>query len=105
MNDETVLVLAAKRAQLEHQLAALTQPPEPGIIGFGKRVGDGTSQAVERITAVSAHRNLQAMLTEVERAEEKLEEGTYGRCDVCGGEISLARIEARRWATKCVEHA
>jgi DnaK suppressor protein len=102
---DTAALLAGKRAQLERQLADLIEPPEPGSIGFGKRVGEGTSHAVERITAVSAHGPLQAMLAEVKRAEEKVVEGTYGMCDKCGVEIAPARIEARPWATKCVQHA
>jgi DnaK suppressor protein len=98
-------VLAAKRALLEEQLEGLRQPPEPGSIGFGKRVGEGTSQAVERIAAVSAEESLQAMLTEVRRAQEKLADGTYGRCDECGAEIGPERLDARPWATRCVSHA
>ena len=97
--------LATKRATLESQLEWLHQPPEPGSIGFGKRVGEGTSQAVERITAVSAEEKLQAMLTDVKRAQAKLADGTYGRCDECGAEIGAARLEARPWATRCMRHA
>ena len=105
MTHDPAAVLAAKRALLEVQLEGLHQPPEPGSIGFGKRVGEGTSHAVERITAVSAEEKLQTMLTEVKRAQEKLADGTYGRCDECGVEIGLERLEARPWATRCVSHA
>ncbi|MBN2112761.1 MAG: TraR/DksA C4-type zinc finger protein [Acidimicrobiia bacterium] len=45
------------------------------------------------------------MLTDVKRAQEKLAEGTYGRCDACGVEIAPERLEARPWATRCVDHA
>ena len=105
MADDPAAVLAAKRLLLEEQLEELHRPPDSGSIGFGKRVGEGTSQAVERIAAVSAEENLQAMLAEVRRAQEKLGEGTYGRCDECGVEIPLDRLEARPWATRCVRHA
>ena len=105
MTHEPAAVLAAKRALLEEQLEGLRQPPEPGSIGFGKRVGEGTSQAVEQIAAVSAGEKLEALLTEVKRAQEKLADGTYGRCDECGVEIGPERLEARPWATRCVSHA
>jgi DnaK suppressor protein len=105
MTHDPAAVLAARRALLEEQLEGLRQPPEPGSIGFGKRVGEGTSHAVERITAVSAEEKLQTMLTEVKRAQEKLADGTYGRCDECGVEIALERLEARPWSTRCVSHA
>ena len=98
--------LAAKRAQLEEQLAEMSAPPEElGNISFGKRVGEGTSQAVDRLSAVPAHDKLQLLLAEVTRAEEKLADGTYGRCDVCGRPIGSARLEARPWATRCIDHA
>jgi len=105
VTNDLATLLAAKRASLEGQLAELRLPPEPGSIGFGKRVGEGTSHAVERIAAVSADEKLQAMLTEVIRAQEKLAEGSYGRCDTCGVEIPPERLAARPWATRCVEHA
>ncbi len=99
-------LLAAKRAQLQEQLAAMSQPPaELGSISFGKRVGEGTSQAVDRLSAVPAHAKLQVVLAETIRAEAKIVEGSYGRCDVCDLEIAAARLEARPWATRCIEHA
>jgi DnaK suppressor protein len=104
LTHDPAVELAAKRASLEGQLEQLRRPPEPGAIGFGKRVGEGTSQAVERITAVSAEEKLQAMLTDVRRAQEKLADGTYGRCDECGDPIAPERLEARPWATRCVSH-
>jgi DnaK suppressor protein len=98
--------LAAKRVQLEEQLAEMSAPPEElGNISFGKRVGEGTSQAVDRLSAVPAHDKLQLLLAEVTRAEEKLADDTYGSCDVCGRPIGSARLEARPWATRCIDHA
>jgi RNA polymerase-binding transcription factor DksA len=97
--------LAAKRRLLEQQLAEMAAPQETGSISFGKRVGEGTSQAVDRLAAVPAHDKLQAMLAEVRRAEAKLREGSYGRCDVCAADIGADRLEARPWATRCMAHA
>jgi len=80
-------------------------PTDPGNISFGKRVGEGTSQAVERLSAVPAHDQLQGLLAEVVRAEEKLADDTYGDCDVCGTPIAPERLGARPWATRCLDHA
>jgi DnaK suppressor protein len=76
-----------------------------GAVSFGKRVGEGTSQAVERIAQVDAARNLDAKLGDVERALQKLDEGTYGSCDVCGTAIGAERLEAIHWAVRCIDHA
>lgn len=99
-------MLAVRRAQLEDQLARLTEPlAEQGSISFGKRIGEGTSQAVDRLADVPAHDKLTAMLTELKRAQDKLAEGSYGVCDVCGEDIDGERLEARPWATRCVTDA
>lgn len=43
-------ILAAREDQLVAELAELTRPPdEVGSISFGKRVGEGTSMAVDRL--------------------------------------------------------
>jgi DnaK suppressor protein len=107
--DETARVaevLADRRAQLEDQMAQMTElPADLGSIGFGKRIGEGTSQAVDRLAAVPAHDKLQAMLVELKRAQAKLDEGSYGSCDLCGEAIGAERLEARPWSTRCVRDA
>lgn len=95
--------LAAKRAELEAELAHLSAAtPDTGGISFGKRVGDATSVAVERLTQVAAHEQLGDTLAAVQRAQAKLAEGTYGVCDGCGQPIAAARLEALPWASKCI---
>jgi DnaK suppressor protein len=74
-------------------------------ISFGKRVGDGTAIAVERITQVAAYEQMQEKLAEVHAALRKIDEGTYGICEVCGRPIAPARLEAIPSATRCVECA
>ena len=99
-------LLEEKRHQLQEQLAEMSAPPEElGNISFGKRVGEGTSQAVDRLAAVPAHDKLQVMLAEIDRALVKIDEGSYGACDVCGRPIGEGRLEARPWATRCIDHA
>jgi DnaK suppressor protein len=99
-------LLEEKRAQLREQLDEMSAPPtELGSISFGKRVGEGTSQAVDRLSAVPAHAKLQELLAEVDRALDKLDDETYGQCDVCGDDIGAGRLEARPWATRCLRHA
>jgi RNA polymerase-binding transcription factor DksA len=106
MDPDADQVLAAREAELEAQLAELTKPPgELGTISFGKRVGEGTSMAVDRLAAVSTQEHLLAMLDEVRRARARVVAGTYGRCEVCGEPIPEGRLEARPWATRCIDHS
>lgn len=96
-------VLENKQAEIEAELASLSKPADDtGGISFGKRVGDGTSIAVERITQVAAHDGLQEVLAEVSRALAKLDDGSYGVCDNCAAEVPEGRLEVRPWSTRCV---
>ena len=98
--------LTEKKAELERELAGLSATPDDqGSISFGKRVGEGTSMAVDRLSQVAAHDKLQVTLADVDRALAKLAEDTYGRCDVCGRPIPEGRLEALPWAVLCVEDA
>lgn len=78
--------------------------PSDGL-GFGKRVGDGTGIAVERITDVGKQELLLGKLEAIEAAETALDAGTYGICAVCGEPIPEARLEARPQSLTCVKHA
>jgi RNA polymerase-binding transcription factor len=96
-------VLQQKRDRLEAELAELSAPPEASSgISFGKRVGEGTSMAVDRLVQVAAHDKKQLLLADVRRAIVKLAEGTYGACDICGDDISSERLDALPWATVCI---
>ncbi|HEX6400910.1 MAG TPA: TraR/DksA C4-type zinc finger protein [Actinomycetota bacterium] len=99
--------LRTRRDGLVAELGVVTtveRDPDASV-SFGKRVGDGTTEAVERLNRVGTARELGAMLEDVERAIVKVEEGTYGICDRCGRLIPEARLEARPWSVLCVDCA
>lgn len=99
--------LRARRDALQAELSALTARPADATpsVSFGKRVGDGTTEAVERINTTAAARSIAASLAEAERALAKLDEASYGLCDRCGRPIGDERLEAIPWATLCVSCA
>lgn len=41
----------------------------------------------------------------VENALSRIENGTYGECEVCGESIEEKRLEALPYATLCMDHA
>ena len=57
----------------------------------------GTSEALEEDAFASQ------TLTQVRDALKRIEDGTYGRCIVCGRQIEAARLEAVPWAAYCLE--
>jgi DnaK suppressor protein len=100
-------ILEARRAELEAELEGLTEMPREamGALSFGKRIGEGTTEAIDRLTKVGAAKELSAMLADVKRAIAKLDDGTYGICDSCGAPIPRERLEARPWTALCVRCA
>ena len=41
-------------------------------------------------------------LASIENALERMKDGTYGQCEVCGGRIPMARLDALPYATMCI---
>ncbi len=104
MASESILrePLIAQLGLLENQLAAIeaTQQETAGI-AFGKRIGEGTSLAVDRLNQLAIHEKLTKQHRDVQRALAKIDDGSHGRCDECGAEIESARLEALPWAAHC----
>ncbi len=99
-------VLSEQEDRLEAELTELTKSSgDIGSISFGKRVGEGTSMAVDRLAAVSTQEQLMTMLADVRQARQHVADGTYGTCEVCGEAIPAGRLEARPWALQCIRHA
>ena len=48
-------------------------------------------------------RNAQVLLAEVNAALERLDDGTYGKCAVCGRDIGERRLAALPYATLCID--
>jgi RNA polymerase-binding transcription factor len=95
--------LADRRAELLAELERLTEPPTEGAaVGFGKRVGDGTAEAVERLATTATARSIAASIAAIDRALVQIDAGTYGRCDRCGAVIPPTRLEALPATTRCV---
>ena len=105
MNQSTESLLRERLAEVQGRIAELAKTPEPGSgIGFGKRVGDGTTEAISRRNEIGIGSSLEVSEERLLRALAKVEEGTYGLCDVCGKPIAPARLEVAPESTTCVEH-
>jgi len=49
--------------------------------------------------------NERDLVLEIDRALARIDDGTYGRCEVTGEAISRERLDARPWARRSVEAA
>ena len=98
--------LRARKAEIDQKVTGLAKAPERGSgISFGKRVGDGTSEAIQRLNDIGVGNSLLVQAERVDRALAKLEDGTYGLCDNCGRPIQPARLRAMPEGVVCIDCA
>src|SRR6202049_4367357 len=100
--------LEAKRAELQENIEGLTEahPTPVGAIEASEGPQDFEDVAVDFLETQQEQSllvNEQALLTEVQRALKRIEDGTYGYCVVCGQPIPEKRLEALPWAARCVK--
>ena len=99
-------LLAQVRAVLEAERAELTgQLAEHGDVPFDENFADSGQVAAEQGEHRALVGRLQETLRDVDIAIKKLDEGTFGKCEVCGEEIAEARLEAMPAARYCINHA
>jgi DnaK suppressor protein len=95
--------LEERRDRTSERVAALAQRLELGTAQeFGKRIGDGTVEAISRLTEVGVGSSLEQTLARTKRALAKLDDRTYGSCDACGQPIAPARLHAMPDGVMCL---
>jgi DnaK suppressor protein len=105
-NTGTEQLLRERLDDVRGRIAELAKAPEPGSgIGFGKRIGDGTTEAISRRNDIGVGNSLLVTEEKLTRALAKLEEGSYGRCDSCGGPIAPGRLQAAPESALCIDCA
>lgn len=102
--------LAAERRTTEERLEALRQ--EFGLVveatvdsnADDEHDPEGSTIAYERSQVAALIEQAEQHLVEIDEAQGRLGDGTYGLCVVCGQRIPEGRLEARPTARTCVEH-
>ena len=68
-----------------------------------EHLADTATETYDRELDYSLEENAEKVLSEIDAALQRIETGTYGVCRVCGREIAPERLEARPWATLCID--
>ena len=76
---------------------------EVGGRGADNHMGDMASVTFDRELDQGLEEGAQQTLSQIERALQKIDEGTYGICERCGQEIPYKRLKARPVTTLCIE--
>lgn len=103
--------LTRERAELRQDIRGLERITEElrtdrgggdgGVIS--NHMAEGASSTFDQERNLALLTNLRRTLDLVESALNRLEEGTYGLCEVCGRPIDRARLETLPYAAQCVE--
>lgn len=100
--------LAARRVDAHGRVAALSGTFQDLVdASANANVDDehdpeGATIAFERSQVDALARSARSELDEVSAALARLDDGTYGLCEVCGQPIPLERLRARPTARTCV---
>ena len=83
------------------------------VLGTLKEMEEGSGNLPDAVDQATRETNLiiglrlrdreQKLLKKIERALQKIEEGTYGICESCGAVIGEKRLMARPEATLCID--
>lgn len=71
--------------------------------GYSQHQADQGTDDFDRTISLEVTSQEYGLLRQIDRALEKIEEGTYGICDVSGVEIPIARLEAVPYAVMTVK--
>ena len=111
----TTIDLGTVRRELESQLGRLNRELDElekareaarqgkdEYAGYGNHVAEAATETFEAERDRTLIANLEAMRGQVEKALQRVADGSYGVCESCGEPIPQERLEARPHADMCV---
>jgi DnaK suppressor protein len=96
-------LLARERARVEKALAGLRREPDEELSHLDQHSADQGTEVFEEERDEGLSESLREELAAIDRAERRLEEGTYGISVESGLPIPDARLEAIPWAERTAE--
>jgi RNA polymerase-binding protein DksA len=97
--------LAAQLTTIEDQAFAATQSDMSGDVGVDDESADAGTATFEREKELSIEQNVRDLIQKIDRALKRIDDGTYGICEVCGKPIEKARIKALPYVDLCIKDA
>lgn len=104
-------MLLNERRRLTHDVETLVAEAdelammrEPGDVQFDEESGEGDTLAVERERDLALSAQFRSQIEDIDHALTKIEDGSYGVCEVSGQPIPKERLKAIPWARERVEY-
>lgn len=88
---------------VEASLRLITQSELAGENSYDEEFADSGTATFEREKDLSLYENLRDVLSRIEKALKRIDEGTYGKCARCGAPIPFERLKAIPYADLCIE--
>ena len=108
LNKQEIAHFKMRLEDLRSQITRLLQDTKKEVTqadeskGYSQHSADeGTDDFVRNVNLEVTNKDF-GLLRQIDRALEKIEDGTYGVCDLSGEEIPLKRLEAIPYATMTV---
>ncbi len=102
--------LKAEKDRLESELEEIStkNPKASGdFMADFPNIGDKEDENAEEVATYSTNltleRTLESSLRDVDKALERIDNGTYGICKYCNKEIAEKRLRARPASSSCIE--
>ena len=103
--------LLEERQRVEHALATLRDDHAGSLDDEVEEVSPTADNNLAETASATLGReidytlgdNAEQVISEIDAALERIEDGSYGTCSNCGEEIPPARLEANPWASLCID--
>lgn len=75
------------------------------LSNYDNHPADNATDLTDQNTEMAIEQHKVDEIEQLESALKAMEEGTYGKCEVCGEDIPVERLEALPMARTCIDHA
>lgn len=103
VREELTADLTRLKQELKQSARELQDLLSGGVDGAGNDQADVGSTSLERDAEMSLAANQRELMLQTEKALDRLDNGTYGVCEMCGEAIGKMRLMAFPRATLCMD--
>ena len=82
---------------------SLEDETEEMLGGSDNHLGDAAAGTLDREIDYTLEGHSEQVLAQIDAALGRIEAGTFGTCSNCGMTIAEERLEARPWASLCID--